>query len=257
MNGSQAELKRANLNSAFFKQAYDNHAKVVHVNSFVPSEIVLAMGLVPFNLGAVGGILAQAKAATKLINVAQHHHYSVDLCSTSRCLLGAALQNTLPNPDFLVITSGPCDVGSHIYYILSQMYGRKWFLIDVPAGEADIGDEAVGYLENQLQKLVRVLEETLQIKLDRQCLHQALEFSNQAALYIQKTSSLAQQIPSPLRAEESIELVSCFHLLGCADMAALCGERYEENRRKTLEQPAAKSRKPRILWHGLKPFYTN
>lgn len=253
---SKAELKRANLNSYYFKKAYDNDSKVVYVNSFMPSEIFLALGLIPFNLGTIGGILAQGKASTKLINLAQQNHYSSDLCSTSRCILGAALKNALPTPDFLVITSGPCDVGSHIYHILSQLYEKKWFLLDVPLYYDD-QEEAIAYLESQIKNMVTVMEEALDLKLEPEIFKTAIAYSNEAALYIQKTNEFARMVPSPLSAMETMEFVSSSHLLGSKEMTEMCKERYEEIKKQTQDKKYNGDRKPRILWHGLRPFYTD
>lgn len=256
MTVSKAELKRANLNSYYFRKAYDNGAKVVHVNSFVPSEILLALGLTPFNLGNIGGILAQGKASKKMINLAQQNHYSSDLCSTSRCILGAALINALPTPDFLAFTSLPCDVGSHIYFTLSQLYGSKWFLLDVPLYYDD-EEEAIAYLENQIRNLVILMEDALDLKLDPEMLKTAITYSNEASLYAQKTNELARMIPSPLSAMETMEFASAAHLLGSKEMAEMCKERYEEIKGNIRNARFEGNRKPRILWHGLRPYYTD
>lgn len=256
MSASKAELKRASLNSHYFNKAYHNESKVVYVNSFMPSEIFLALGLVPFNLGTIGGILAQGKASTKFINLAQQNHYASDLCSTSRCILGAALGNAMPTPDFLVITSGPCDVGSHIYYKLSRLYDRKWFLLDVPQYYQD-QEEAIEYLENQLKNMIAVIKETLGLELDPEKLKSVITLSNEAAFYLQKTSEFAKNIPCPLSATETMELASSFHLIGTKEMVDMCKTKYEEMYEQSKQMKSEGARKPRVLWHGLRPYYSD
>lgn len=261
-NISKSELKRANLMSHYFKKAYEKDARVVYVNSFVPCEIFWALDFIPFNLGTIGGILSQGKASTKFINTAQQNHYSSDLCSTSRCIVGAALANALPTPDFVVITSAPCDVGSNIYYFLGQHYKKEWFLLDVPYY---FSDETVTHLENQVKNMIVSIENSFNIKLDPEKLKTVIHYSNEASTYLEKISELTKMIPSPLSASESMEIASSLHLMGTREMAEICKERYEEINRKTQDKnnqdkktgDRRKPRKPRILWHGLRPYYTD
>ncbi len=254
VKASQSGVKRVNLTAHYFKKAYENDSKVIYVNSFMPTEIFWALDLIPFNLGAIGGILSQGKAARKFINVAQQNHYSNDLCSTSRCLLGAAFVNALPSPDFLGITSAPCDVGTNIYYFLSQFYEKEWFLLDIPCYSHE---ESISYLANQVKSMVTVIEKTLNVKLEPEKLKNAINYSNEAAVYLQKTNELAKRIPSPLSAAESMEIASSLHLLGSKDMVDVCKERYEEIDKKIQDKKTDGNRKPRIIWHGLRPFYSS
>lgn len=256
-NSSRSEVQRANLNSYYFNKAYDRDEKVVYVNALMPSEIFFALDLVPFNLGLVGGIMSQAKASTSFINLAQQHHFSVDLCSTSRCIMGSALKNALPTPDFLVIMSVPCDVGANIYYFLSQYYGKEWFLLDIPY---HYDAEAVTYLEGQIASMTAVMEKALERKLDPAKLRRAIEYSNEAVLCLDRTNHLARLVPSPLSPLVSMEIASSLHLLGSPEMADVCRQRYEDIVQKVQAGESggsAGARLPRVLWHGLRPFYTD
>lgn len=251
-----SELKRASLNSHYFNMAYDDAQKVVYVNSLMPTELIFAMGLVPFGLGQVGGLLAQGRAAAHFINIAQENHFSSDLCSTSHCILGAACEDALPTPDFLIMTSEPCDVGSKIYHNLSQMYEKDFFMLDIPYF-AD--EESVAYLRIQLMELVKTMEDRLGVTLDPDRLKAAIGHSNTAAEYIRKTNEFARMVPSPLSALETMDIVASFHLLGSEELADMCRERYEELKQLANESrpKAASGRKPRVFWHGLRPFYDN
>lgn len=253
-NRTRSELKRANLISYYFKKAYEAKSKVVYVNSFMPCEIFWALGFIPFNLGAIGGILSQGKASGRFINAAQQAHYSGDLCSTSRCILGAALANALPTPDFLTLTSSPCDVGTNIYYTLGQIYKKDWFLLDVPG---QYTEQSIIYLEDQIKNMLEVIRQTFGMELDLEKLTAAIDHSNEALTYLRKINELAKQVPSPLGATESMELASSFHLLGAPEMAEIMKDRYEELRQPGQDRRVQQGRSPRILWHGLRPFYSS
>ena len=256
MNVTNADSKRINLISNYFKKAYDNDSKVVYVNALVPAEILMAMDIIPFNLGTVGGILAQGRTTTKFINLAEQNYVSSDVCSTTRCLMGAALNNALPTPDFLVLTSGPCDVDSHLIRTLSQHYGKTWLLLDIPIYYED-EEVALVYLENQIKNMVTVLEETLNLKMDFEKLKVAIAYSNETFINIEKINEFAKMIPTPLSIIESIDIVSSLHLTGSKEMAEIYREKHEELSKKIQNTKYEAKRKPRILWHGLRTYYTN
>lgn len=250
-----ADSKRVNLVSEYFQRAYDKDKKVVYVNSLVPSEILLAFGVVPFNLGTVGGIFAQAKASTTLINLAEEHYFSSDLCSTSRCLVGAAYKNAIPTPDFLILTSGPCDVDSHLIHALSRIYGKKWFLLDIPIYYDD-PEAAAKYLESQIREMITLMESELKMTFDYEKLKSTMAYSNQTLSSISKINSLAKTIPSLLSVIESIDIISSLHLLGSKELAEIYQAKYVELQNKTPDRGQTE-RMPRVFWHWLRTYYTN
>ena len=256
MNATIAEQKRVNLVSEYFQRAYDDKAKVVYVNALVPSEILISMGVVPFNLGSVGGIFAQAKATSGLINAGEHEYLSSDLCSTSRCLVGAAHKNALPTPEFLVLTSGPCDVDSHLLHTLSRVYGKNWFLLDVPLYFKD-AEQAIDYVEEQIRKMVQALEEHLQVTFSMDRFQQAIANTNQTLEYVRRINALAAHVPSPLSVVETIDIVASLHLLGTRELVEVYREKHQELVQRLEARPAPEARRPRVLWHWLRPYYTN
>jgi benzoyl-CoA reductase/2-hydroxyglutaryl-CoA dehydratase subunit BcrC/BadD/HgdB len=256
MFATQAESKRVNLVSEYFKKAYDIDRKVVYVNALAPSEILITFGVIPFNLGAVGGVFAQAKASTALINIAEQHYFSSDLCSTSRCLIGAAYKNAMPTPDFLILTSGPCDVDSHLIHTLSEIYGKKWYLLDIPM-YYDNGEEAIDYLEAQIVDMIGTMEKELQVSFDLNKLKNVISNTNKTLFFVQKINSFAKKIPSALSVVETIDIVSSLHLLGSEELAEIYKEKYHELFHKMQSLKFQTHRKPRVFWHWLRPYFTN
>lgn len=143
-----------------------------------------------------------------------------------------------------------------LYYYLSRLYQKEWFLLDVPVSCND-PEGAIDYLAGQLREMVHSVEKVFGLKLDPERLQAAIEYSNSAADYVQKTNQFAKLIPSPLSATETMEIISSLHLLGLAEMVEVCKERYEEIDRQVRTDGTNGNRKPRILWHGLRPFYSD
>lgn len=256
MYTTHAETKRVNVVSEYFRKAYDEDRQVVYVNSLVPSEILLSFGVIPFNMGSVGGIFAQARAATHLINAGEQQFLSSDLCATSRCLVGAAHADALPTPEFLVLTSGPCDVDSHLLHLLSRTYQKEWFLIDVPLYAAD-QEQALAYLEGQLQKLVRTLEAHLDVPFDPERFREVVATSNETLRYIDAINAMAARVPSPISVVETIDIIASLHLLGTREMLEVYREKLEELSARPPPAAAGGTRRPRVLWHWLRTYYSN
>lgn len=252
---SKATLSRAGVNSYYFQKAYKDDSQVVFVNNIMCTEVLFALDLVPFNVEMVSGLLSYSNVAPKFLNIAEQHHFGRDICSVSRCALGAAIENCLPSPDYITFTSYPCDSSSKMFYNLSHMYEKDWFLLDIPYNH---DEESVAYLARQIENMVATMEKALNVKLDPQKLEDAIQYSNEAIEYLEKISEFSKNTPSPLSAVESMDDVSSCFLLGSPEMAGICKMRYEEAKEKVKSNDKSTTNaKPRVLWHGLRPFYSD
>jgi len=161
-----ASQKRVKLTAKFFKKAYREDARVAYRSVIMPTEIFFAMGMVPVCPEAVSAMLAGSALGPYVLNIAEQNHYSRDVCSFTRCTLGAAIDNFLPTPDFLASTSYYCDNTNKLFSILGKMYGKDCFLLDIPY---DYKSEAsLDYLTGQLKAMTTLLEKSMGKKMDRE-----------------------------------------------------------------------------------------
>lgn len=253
----QATRKRMNIVANYFRKAYRQDSKVVYRSVIMPTEIFFAMDMVPVCVETVSAMLAGSNLSQYALNIAEQNHYSRDLCSFSRCALGAAIDNFLPAPDFLACTSYYCDDTAKLFFNLSKIYEKDYFLLDIPYDYKD--EESIEYLAGQLKKMVVVLEEKLGKKLDPDRLREAIRLSNQAREYFVKVNELRTAIPAPISGGEAIDYAALLAFTwGSKEMVEICKALYEEIKERVATNSNLQGKKkPRIFWRHLRPYYNN
>ena len=253
----KASRKRLNVIANYFRKAYRKDSKVVYRSVIMPTEIFFAMDLVPVCMETVSAMLASSALSPRAINVAEQNHYSRDLCSFTRCTLGAALEDYLPTPDFLACTSYYCDDTPKLFYILSKLYGKNYFLLDIPYDYKS--EEAVEYLAGQIRQMTSALEEKFEQKLDHDKLAEVIHLSNEARDYFVKVNELRENIPAPISGGEAIDYAALLAFTwGSKEMVDICKALYEDvKERVEANTKATNSKKIRILWRHLKPYYSD
>lgn len=253
----KASHKRANVIANFFRKAYREDSKVAYRSVIMPTEIFFAFDFVPVCLESVCAMLAGSNLAPRALNIAEANHYSKDLCSFTRCTLGAAIENYLPTPDFLACTSYYCDDTSKLFHTLSKMYQKDYFLLDIPYDYKN--EEAVSYLARQIEDMVKTIERRFNEKLDSERLKEAFSLSNEARDYFVKINELRTNIPAPISGGEAIDYAATLAFTwGSKEMVDVCKTLYEELKERIENNSNLQSRrKPRIFWRHLRPYYNS
>lgn len=253
----KATRKRAVLTGKLFKKAYEKESFIVWRNSFVPTEIFYALGITPFCAEGNCSMFANSSLSTKPLNIAEDNYYSRDTCSFLRCLIGTAILDCMPTPDYLVATTHYCDGAAKVFYNLSQKYNKPFYLIDIPYNYDK--KEAVDYVAFQLEELVGKIEDYLNIKMDFNKLSECIQFSNEAREYFIKVHELRKNIPSPMLGGEAIDYVAMLsHAWGTKEAVEIYKSLYEELLIRVKDKIGAiPLEKYRILWRNLRPYYNN
>lgn len=253
----KASQKRAQLITYLFLKAYEENSKVVFRNVIMPTEIFYAMGIVPICVETVCSLFASFNLSRRYLNVAEQNNYSRDICSFTRCTLGAAIENYLPTPDFLACTSYYCDDSAKLFYTLSKKYEKDFFLLDIPYDYKD--ENAVSYLEIQLKEMTRRIEKQLNKKIDPDKLSEAIRLSNEARYYYVKLNDLRANIPAPISGGEAIDYAAMLaSTWGSKEIVEVYKTLYKEVKKKVENSvnPGQKT-KTRILWRHLRPYHNN
>lgn len=255
----KASHKRLNVVANYFRKAYRQDSKVVFRSVIMPTEIFFAMDLIPVCVEMVSAMLASSNLAPRALNIAEQNHYSRDLCSFTRCALGAAIENYLPTPDFLACTSYYCDDTAKLFYILSKMYEKDYFLLDIPYDFEN--KDSIEYLSIQLQKMTEKLEHKFGQKLDYGKLEESIRLSNEARKYFVKANELRMNIPAPISGGEAIDYAALLAFTwGSKEMVEICKMLYEDIKERVdtnNNSNIQKNKKIRILWRHLRPYYSD
>jgi benzoyl-CoA reductase/2-hydroxyglutaryl-CoA dehydratase subunit BcrC/BadD/HgdB len=253
-----ASQKRINVTAKFFKKSYREDTRVAYRSVIMPTEIFFAMDMVPVCPEAVSAILASSLLGPYVLNIAEENHYSRDVCSFTRCAVGAAIDNFLPTPDFLASTSYYCDNTNKLFSILGKMYGKDCFLLDIPYDYKS--ENSLDYLTAQLKAMTSLIEEGSGNKLDPEKLARTINLTNEAREYFIKVNELRTSVPAPISGGEAIDFAALLAFTwGSEEMVDLCKTLYEEVKEKVetnADAPKTYDR-PRILWRHLRPYYDN
>ncbi len=253
----RATKLRSSLLGRLFRKAYQKDSVIAWRSSFVPSEILFALDIIPFAPEGVISMFANSHLTDEILKVAEDHDCSRDTCSFLRGITGSVINNYMPMPDFLIATSLYCHGSAQVFKSLSKKYGKDFFYIDVPFHYDR--PYAVDYVAKQLKNMMEKMAEKAGRRLDIDRLKQAIVYSNQARDYYVKVNELRKHKPTPMLGGEAIDYaIMLAHTFGCEDMVEVCKVLYEEiKERVDKDVSPIGEEKHRILWKQLRPYYTN
>jgi benzoyl-CoA reductase/2-hydroxyglutaryl-CoA dehydratase subunit BcrC/BadD/HgdB len=252
-----ATKKRTSISARLFRNAYQKNNFVAWRTSFVPSEILFPLGIIPFPAETVIAMFASSNIAAEILGIAEEKHCSRDICSFLRGTIGASAANILPTPDFLICTSLYCDGSAKTFYSLGKKYNKPVFFIDIPY---DYNLEySVSYVAQQLESIMKKMAKIMGVAVDYNKLSQSIRNANEARNYFEAALRLRQIIPSPMLGGEAIDYaVMLSHLWGSEDAVVLYKMLYDELKERVDSNISAlDTEKYRILWRQLRPYYTD
>jgi len=254
-------LKATKLRSALlgrlFRKAYQKDSVVAWRSSFVPSEILFALDIIPFAPEGVISMFANSHLTDDILKVAEDNNSSRDTCSFLRGITGSVVNDYMPKPDFLIATSLYCHGSAQVFKSLSKKYKKDFFYIDVPFHTSR--PYVVDYIAKQMEDIMKRMAKKTGREFDIDKLKQAIIYSNQARDYYAKVNELRQHKPTPILGGEAIDYaIMLAHTFGSKEMVEICKTLYEElKERVDAGFTPMGEEKHRILWRQLRPYYTN
>jgi len=253
----EATKLRSSLLGRLFRKAYQKGTVVAWRSSFVPSEMLFALDVVPFAPEGAISMFADSHLTDGILKVAENNGCSRDTCSFLRGITGSVINDYMPMPDFLIATSLYCHGSAQVFHSLSRNYSKDFFYIDVPFHNDR--SYVVDYVAKQIEEIMNRMAERIGRKLNIGKLRQTIIYSNQARSYYAKVNKLRQHKPAPMLGGEAIDYaIMLAHTFGCPEMVKICKTLYEELKERVEKgiSPLGEERH-RILWRQLRPYYTS
>ncbi len=266
--------KRGRLLSEQFLLCYGSHpydesegCLVAWRSLFMPTEIIYAMGLIPFTLEMFAAQVSMMGKAVKCLEEAEENGFAPDLCSFVKVAAGAMQMDILPSPDIILTSTHLCDPSAKLAEFASARYNRPEFVLDVPygawsrqmgdGGSADL-DEAVDYVAEQLVGMAAFISEVTGARLHLERLTEAVRNSNEAGRWLAKGNALAYYSDRPLlRGSKDMDhAANLMQTWGARELVDIYRSRYEEiSAAAAVEcEPSAR---PRLVWAHLRPYFRN
>jgi len=219
----------------------------VYVNLFAPTEIVLAFGLEPLSIECFSSFMGGFRIEDEFLSLAEKAGYSETLCSYHRNFLGAAEAGILRPPLMCLTTTLACDANLNTFRALSQRFGVKNYVIDIPY---EYSEKNVEYVAAQLEEAIGILEKALGKSFNMAALRRVLECENKTRELHEKALLLAasRNYPETLSLR-MFRLFATHILLGSQEIH----EYYEQLAAELEALPETEAL--RILWLHLQPFH--
>lgn len=253
----KATKMRSALTGKLFRKSYQKESVVAWRSSFVPSEILFALDIVPFPAEGIISMFANSHLTDEILEIAEDNNHSRDTCSFLRGVSGAVIKECMPLPDFLIATSLYCHGSARTFQSIAKRYNKPFLYIDAPYHHESV--YAVDYVAGQIESIMLRMCEFSGRKFDIDKLREAIRYSNQARDYYVKVNELRKNIPAPMLGGEAIDYaIMLAHTFGCPEMIEVCRTLFEELKARVENGVGSLDReRHRILWRQLRPYYSN
>lgn len=253
----RATNMRAALVGKLFRKAYQKNSLVSWRSSFVPSEMLFALNIIPFGPEVIISMFANSHLTDDILEVAEDHNCSRDTCAFLRGVTGSVIKNYLAMPNFLIATSLYCHGSAQVFFDIARHYNKPFFYIDVPYHYNR--HYAVDYVATQIKNILKKMADISGMKFQEEKLSQAIENSNQARDYFHMVNELRKNVPAPMLGGEAVDYaIILAYTFGSLEMAEVCKVLYEELKgRADKGISSVGGERHRILWRQLRPYYTN
>jgi benzoyl-CoA reductase/2-hydroxyglutaryl-CoA dehydratase subunit BcrC/BadD/HgdB len=194
-HGINARKKYVLEVSKLGKKLYSKDENIAWCGVTAPFDLLSAMGVTSCFVEFVGAMLSATNTAAHFMEQAEDGGFATDSCAYHRSVMGAVLENAMPEPDFIIGTSSPCTAGLAIMENFAKQYKKDLFILNVPQSYTK---DAVQYLSAQIEEMTHFVSDHTKEKLSREKLSIALENHNKSSQLLKDIYDLASHIPSPV-----------------------------------------------------------
>ncbi len=238
-------------------ESFRDSSKVIWKSTFVPSEIIYALGAIPLYIESFSAIAASLGICPPMLQASEKSGFSKDSCTFLRGVMGASLKEMLPQPDALVSTSYYCDGDPKIFDIFAEKYEKPHFYLHVPF-EAE-AESAVNMLADQLEEITFELAKVTGREFKQEMLSEIIVNSNEAYKFCTKAMDLRKSAPSLMRGTEAFDYIAAIsQLWGSKELVRIFQILLEElEERSANNETGLDDEQFRLLWCHLRPYYND
>jgi benzoyl-CoA reductase/2-hydroxyglutaryl-CoA dehydratase subunit BcrC/BadD/HgdB len=165
----------------------------------------------------------------------------------------------LPEPDILLACNNQCDIVAEWFQNLSALCGNKPFRVINVGNRYDglVDAVRVGYVREQIEDVIRMLEGETGTGLDRDRLLETAELSNQAVALWREYLDAGKLRPSPMTAFDGFFHMALIVSERGTPQAVDYYERLVQETRDRVEAgtPAVQPERHRVLWDNLATWF--
>jgi benzoyl-CoA reductase/2-hydroxyglutaryl-CoA dehydratase subunit BcrC/BadD/HgdB len=237
-------------------KAEENSLPIAGATVLIPMEFFYALDIAPLQL-ETSTLNLQLEGGHKIVEtLAEATAYGVppETCSSHRALIPMFQKGELPSLSLVVSTNVVCDHAYKSGEALSRICNCPSFFIDRPYYRNERSED---YLIQQLQKLVKFLEEVTGYKMDYDRFSHTIEVSDRTMRTLAEIYRLRKSVPSPIHNRDYFKPVLLeWNCAGTEEFLYYCQQTLEEIREKIAGQMKnTHEEKYRILFLYLGPYF--
>ena len=127
-----------------------------------------------------------------------------EICSAHRCLAAEFILGWVPRPNIIVWSNQVCDNTSKSGELLMELYDTRGFFLDRPYR---FTDKEATYFAQELEEMVRVLEEATGRKMDWDRMREVLRLAKRATDLHGEIYKMRSLVPMPVANRRSVQLM--------------------------------------------------
>jgi benzoyl-CoA reductase/2-hydroxyglutaryl-CoA dehydratase subunit BcrC/BadD/HgdB len=192
------------------QNAHDEGKFIAAHTVFFPSEILLAMDIVPMHTEMTTWMMALFLGEqAEILSAGAELGLVPEICSPHRGLAGAFLLGALPRPDAMLWSNLICDNTAKSGELIMEITKCPGFYLDHPFKRSEAEDR---YLVNELEDMIRFLEETSGRKMDWDRLSEIVEKMDYQMQLFREVCELRKAVPSPFPSRGFLQLLTSDYL---------------------------------------------
>lgn len=175
MPKAYAQLNQIALKSVL--SALEHPERTVWTNIFAPVELMQCFDLSCISMECLSSFCSGFTIEDYFIDNAENAGIAATLCSYHKNFIGGVNAGVIPEALLSVTTSMICDGNINTFRYLEEKHHVPSYVIDVPN---DYSEAALHYVIEQLEELIRILEERTGKKLDQTRLKEIIRRENES-----------------------------------------------------------------------------
>jgi hypothetical protein len=233
-----------------FFQAFLQPRRSAFVTIFVPSELLIALGLTPLMLESVGAVIGAFGFAPKFLRAASEMGLPSSLCTFHRAYLSFAHLGGFPPPRVMLAISALCDGNLRSLQEMNHTLSSRLYFIDCPV-PGKPGSEA--YLAEQLAEVFNRIARAMGVSRPTERLRDTVRRAEQTRRWMIRANEArrGRYLPrEPLGLASNLGIQTM--LIGSAGLLRFYRILYNDLMQKGVAIPKSKHR---ILLMHLLPMY--
>ncbi len=172
-----------------FFDAFFHPQRSAWVTICTPSEMLIALGLSPIMLEAVGGVIGSLGLTGRFLKNTLQIGIPASLCTFHRAHLSVVLNNGFFSPRLVMAVSALCDGNLRSFQEISELLKSPFVFLDIPLPESP---GAESYLKDQPEESYYRLAGELGIRCPLERLKRTLSVAEETRKWILKVAEVRQ-----------------------------------------------------------------